>query len=173
MSAVVESDANTDTSKISEAIEDGEGREGKFLTFKLGNEEYGVEILKIRELIGIMEITRVPQTADFVQGVINLRGKVIPVIDLRAKFGLERVDYDDQTCVIVVEVGTLMGIIVDTVCEVHDIPADEIEPAPALGCEVDTSFILGMGKVGDEVKILLNIDSVLNSDELVESATAS
>lgn len=173
MSAVVGSDTKTDTSEISEAIEDCEERESKFLTFKLGNEEFGVEILKIRELIGIMEITRVPQTADFVRGVINLRGKVIPVIDLRAKFGLERVDYTDQTCVIVVEVGTLMGIIVDTVCEVHDIPAERIEPSPALGCGVDTSFILGMGKVDNEVKILLDIDSVLNLDELVESATAS
>ncbi len=173
MSAVVGSDTIRDTSEISQAIEDCDGRKGKFLTFKLGNEEFGVEILKIRELIGIMEITRVPQTCDFVQGVINLRGKVIPVIDLRAKFGLARVDYDEQTCVIVVEVGTLMGIIVDTVCEVHDIPAERIEPAPTLGCGVDTSFILGMGKVDNEVKILLDIDSVLNSDELVESATAS
>ena len=165
MSAVVGTGTTADASEISEAIEDCESREGKFLTFKLGDEEFGVEILKVRELIGIMDITRVPQTCDFVQGVINLRGKVIPVIDLRAKFGLQRVDYDDQTCVIVVEVGSLMGIIVDTVCEVHDIPADKVEPAPALGCGVDTSFIMGMGKVGDQVKIYLAIEGIRAKSE--------
>lgn len=140
---------------------------GKYLTFLLDNEEYGLEILKVREIIGIMDITKVPQTPDFVQGVINLRGKVIPVIDLRAKFGLSRAEYNDQTCIIVVDVGMLMGIIVDTVREVHDIDSAEIEPPPALGSSVDTSFILGMGKVRDDVKILLDIDKVLTADELV------
>ena len=100
--------------------------------------------------------------------MINLRGKVIPVVDLRSKFGLERAAYDDQTCVIVVDVGMLMGIIVDTVQEVHDIMGESIQPPPSLGTEVDTSFILGMGKVNDTVKILLDLDRVLTSDELVE-----
>lgn len=140
---------------------------GKYLTFLVDEEEYGVEILKVREIIGIMDITKVPQTPDFVQGVINLRGKVIPVIDLRAKFGLPRATYNDQTCIIVVDVGALMGIIVDTVREVHDIPTGSIEPPPRMGCEVDTSFILGMGKVKDEVNILLDIDKVLTREELV------
>ena len=147
-------------------------KEGKYLTFALGSEEYGLEILKVREIIGIMDITKVPQTPDSVQGVINLRGKVIPVIDLRSKFGLERADYNDQTCIIVVDVGVLMGIIVDTVQEVHDIPTDNIEPPPRLGSSVDTSFILGMGKLGEEVKILLDIDEVLTSTELVQLANA-
>ena len=140
---------------------------GKYLTFLLDEEEYGVEILKVREIIGLMDITNVPQTPDFVEGVINLRGKVIPVIDLRAKFGLSRTEYNDQTCIIVVDVGMLMGIIVDTVQEVHDIPAKDIDPAPSLGASVDTSFILGMGKVKDRVTMLLDIDRVLTSDDLV------
>lgn len=141
---------------------------GKYLTFALAGEEYGLEILKVREIIGIMDITEVPQTHDFVQGVINLRGKVIPVIDLRAKFGLERAEYTEETCIIVVDVGSLMAIIVDTVCVVYDIAGEDIEPPPRLGTAVDTSFILGMGKVKGDVKMLLDIDSVLNTDELVE-----
>jgi purine-binding chemotaxis protein CheW len=140
---------------------------GKYLTFLLDEEEYGVEILKVREIIGLMDITSVPQTPDFVEGVINLRGKVIPVVDLRSKFGLARAEYNDQTCIIVVDVGMMMGIIVDTVNEVHDIPTASIEPAPDFGAAVDTSFILGMGKVKDDVKILLDIDKVLTSAELV------
>lgn len=161
-------DSPTDVTDAHSASEAVTQLGGKYLTFLLADEEYGLEILKVREIIGIMNITKVPQTPDFVQGVINLRGKVIPVVDLRAKFGLDRADYNDQTCIIVVDVGTLMGIIVDTVQEVHDIPCQNIEPAPTLGANVDTSFILGMGKVKDEVKILLDIDKVLTSEELVE-----
>ena len=146
---------------------------GKYLTFLLNNEEYGLEILRVREIIGIMEITQVPQTPDFVEGVINLRGKVIPVIDLRSKFGLQRTEYNDETCIIVVDVGMLMGIIVDTVQEVHDIPAGDIEPPPKLGGAMDTAFILGMGKVKDDVKVLLDIDRVLTSEELVVLREAS
>lgn len=146
---------------------------GKYLTFHLANEEYGVEILKVREIIGIMDITSMPQTPKFVQGVINLRGKVIPVIDLRLKFDLPRIEYNEQTCIIVVDIGMMMGIIVDTVQEVHDIPPDSIEPPPSLGGSVDTSFILGMGKVKGDVKILLDIDKVLTSAELVQIQTAA
>jgi purine-binding chemotaxis protein CheW len=146
---------------------------GKYLTFLVDEEEYGVEILKVREIIGIMDITKVPQTPDFVQGVINLRGKVIPVIDLRAKFGLPRATYNDQTCIIVVDVGVLMGIIVDTVREVHDIPAGSIEPPPRMGSDVNTSFILGLGKVKDDVNILLDIDKVLACEELVQLQEAA
>lgn len=146
-------------------------RGGKYLTFVLAEEEYGLEILKVREIIGVMNITKVPQTPDFVQGVINLRGKVLPVVDLRVKFGLPRVDYDEKTCTIVVDVGLLMGIIVDTVQEVYNIPGSDIEPAPRLGTEVDTSFILGMGKVKEDVKILLDIEKVLTTEELVDLKT--
>lgn len=161
MEAVMDSPSNK-TAEIAEYLG------GKYLTFLLDNEEYGIEILKVREIINIMDITNVPQTPDFVEGVINLRGKVIPVVDLRTKFGLQRTEYNDQTCIIVVDVGMMMGIIVDTVQEVHDIPSNNIEPPPQLGSMVDTSFILGMGKVDEDVKILLNIDKVLTSDELVE-----
>ncbi len=158
-------DAATEIDAVSGPITD---LGGKFLTFLLAEEEYGLEILRVREIIGIMDITRVPQTRDFVRGVINLRGKVIPVIDLRCKFGLAEMQYNDQTCIVVVDIGVLIGIIVDTVQEVHDIPAVEIEEPPKLGASVDTTFILGMGKVNGSVKILLDIDRVLTSEELVQ-----
>lgn len=141
---------------------------GKYLTFVLADEEYGVEILKVRELMGIMDITKVPQTPEFVRGVINLRGKVIPVIDLREKFSLPPKEYDDQTCIIVVQVDTLMGIIVDTMQQVHDIPSADIAPPPEMGATVDTRFLLGLGKVGDGVKLLLDIDKLLSTDALVQ-----
>ena len=140
---------------------------GKYLTFKLDSEEYGVEILKIREIIGIMDITQGPQASEFLQGVVNLRGKVIPVVDLRAKFGLSRAEYDDQTCIIVVDVGALMGIIVDTVREVYDVADEDVEPPPQLGSSVDTTFILGMARSTERVTILLDIEEVLNADEFV------
>ncbi len=141
---------------------------GKFLTFQLQNEEYGLEILKVREIMGIMDITTVPQTPDYVKGVINLRGQVIPVIDLRLKFGLEKGEYDKRTCIIVVDVnGVMMGIVVDTVSEVMDIETADIEETPSFGTELNTDYILGMGKVQGKVKILLDIDKVLTTDELV------
>jgi purine-binding chemotaxis protein CheW len=138
---------------------------GKYLTFKLAGEEYGLEILKVREIIKIMDITAVPQMPSFVKGVVNLRGKVIPVIDLRLRFGLAEAEHTEETCIIVVNVGAEMGVVVDTVQEVLDITDQQIEPPPALGNDVDTQFILGMGKVGDRVKILLDINRVLTGDE--------
>ena len=168
MEATLEAPKTTKREALTESIATTTDLGGKYLTFILDGEEYGLEILKVREIIGIMDITKVPQTPDFVQGVINLRGKVIPVIDLRSKFGLKRAEYNDQTCIIVVDVGMLMGIIVDTVQEVHDIPTANIEPPPSLGASVDTSFILGMGKVKEDVKILLDIDKVLTAQDLVE-----
>ena len=144
---------------------------GKYLTFDLAEEEYGVEILRVREIIGMMDITPVPRTPDFVLGVINLRGKVIPVIDLRLKFGLPYKEPDERTCVIVVEVmhegNTIqMGIVVDRVNEVVDVKPEDVEPTPSFGVALDTGFILGMAKVGNKVKILLDIDKVLTSSEV-------
>lgn len=141
-------------------------KEGKYLTFALGPEEYGLEILKVREIIGYMDITAVPQTPHHVKGVINLRGQVIPVIDLRAKFGMETTDVTDQTCIIVAETSQSSrkfstGIVVDHVQEVLDIAGEDIEEAPQFGSSVNTDFILGMGKIGESVKILLDIDKVL------------
>lgn len=144
---------------------------GKYLTFDLAEEEYGLEILRVREIIGMMDITPVPRTPDYVLGVINLRGKVIPVIDLRLKFGLPYKDPDDRTCVIVVEVMSegstvQMGIVVDRVNEVVDVKGAEVEPTPNFGVSLDTTFILGMAKVGSKVKILLDIDRVLTTSEV-------
>lgn len=146
-------------------------KEGKYLTFALGTEEYGLEILKVREIIGYMEITAVPRTPDYVKGVINLRGQVIPVIDLRARFGMELSQVSEQTCIIVVEVtqdqdSFSTGIVVDHVEEVLDIEGKNIEQPPNFGSTVNTDFILGMGKVGDSVKILLEIDKVLANTDL-------
>ncbi|MCH7870687.1 MAG: purine-binding chemotaxis protein CheW [Planctomycetes bacterium] len=146
---------------------------GKYLTFKLSDEEYGVEILKVREINGIMKITAVPRVPEFVKGVINLRGNVIPVIDLRLKFGLEEIEHTEQTCIIVVNIGREIGIIVDTVSEVLDIASEDIDPPPQMGGMTDTSFILGMGKVADAVKILLNIERVLDASEVTEIALAT
>jgi purine-binding chemotaxis protein CheW len=151
-------------------------REGKYLTFALGPEEYGLEILKVREIIGYMDITAVPQTPHEVKGVINLRGQVIPVVDLRAKFGMETTGVTDETCIIVVEINQRArnfstGIVVDHVQEVLDINGQDIEEAPQFGSSVDTTFILGMGKIGDSVKILLDIDRVLGNSDLAEFAS--
>ena len=141
---------------------------GKFLTFQLSDEEYGLEILKVREIIGLMDITTVPQTPDYVKGVVNLRGQVIPVIDLRLKFGLNEGDYGKRTCIIVVDVGgVMMGIVVDTVSEVMDIVSENIEQTPSFGTKLNTDYILGMGKVNERVKILLDIDKVLTAEDLV------
>ncbi len=146
-------------------------REGKYLTFALAQEEYGLEILKVREIIGYIDVTAVPQTPHYVKGVVNLRGQVIPVLDLRARFGMETTDVTEQTCIIVVEFNQgnrkfSTGIVVDRVQEVLDIAGQNIEEPPQFGSTVDTSFILGMGKVGDSVKILLDIDRVLVDDHL-------
>ncbi len=146
-------------------------REGKYLTFALANEEFGLEILKVREIIGYIDVTAVPQTPHHVRGVVNLRGQVIPVIDLRAKFGMETAEVTEQSCIIVVEIGQKgpvcsVGIIVDHVQEVLDIAAGSIEEPPRFGASVNTDFILGMGKVGDRVKILLDIDRVLAGDPI-------
>ena len=141
--------------------------EGKFLTFVLGEEIYGIEILKASEIIGLMDITTVPQTPDYMKGVINLRGKVIPVIDLRKKFSMQEGVHTQETCVIVVEVNSSsIGLIVDSVSEVSDITGEEIENAPSYGQGIDTSFIMGLGKVKDKIIILLDIDAVLSTEEL-------
>ncbi len=148
----------------------GEGREtlaGKYLTFDLGKESYGVGILKVKEIIGMLEITVVPQTPSYVKGVINLRGSVIPVIDLRLKFGMEQVDYDERTCIIVIETQgesgiSLVGMIVDSVSEVLTIAAEEIEPPSVFGgMDVDNGAILGLAKINQDVKILLDVDQVV------------
>ncbi len=156
------------TEQLSQAVVD---KEGKYLTFALAHEEYGLEILKVREIIGYMDITAVPQTPHHVKGVINLRGQVIPVVDLRSKFGMDTAEITEESCIIVVEISQAdrnfqTGIVVDHVQEVLDIAGGDIEDAPQFGSSVDTDFILGMGKIDDTVKILLDIDKVLAGDDL-------
>ena len=145
------------------------GQEGKYLTFALGREEYGIGILKVKEIIGILPITPVPRTPGHMKGVINLRGKVIPVVDLRLKFGMEEIAHTDRTCIIVVEVGhqdgaVLTGIMVDSVSEVLNIKAADIEEAPNFGAKLDTDYLLGLAKMNGGVKILLHIDKVLENE---------
>jgi purine-binding chemotaxis protein CheW len=149
-------------------------RAGKYLTFVLAGEEYGLEILKVREIIGMMDITAVPRTPDFVKGVINLRGKVIPVVDLRLKFSMPSAEKTSETCIIVVDVGRVeMGIVVDKVSEVQDIAGNDIEDAPSFGVSVDTEFILGIGKARGEVTILLDIEKVLTGSDVAALAGVS
>lgn len=156
---------------VKENLEDKAEREGKYLTFTLAEEEYGIGILRIKEIIGMMPITPVPQTPEFVKGVINLRGKVIPVVDLRLRFGMEEIDYTERTCIIVVEIsggtGTVQtGIVVDSVSEVMNIKGGDIEDSPSFGANLDTGYILGMAKMEGDVKILLDIDKVLSAEEI-------
>jgi len=147
---------------------------GKFLTFFLAGEEYGIEILKVHEIIGMMPITLVPRTPQFIRGVINLRGKVITVIDLRVKFDMQPKEADDLTCIIVVQTcGAEIGIMVDQVSEVVDIPSHDIDAPPSFGQDVTTDFILGIGKLNDKVRLLLDIDRVLSKQEIQETRTVS
>ncbi len=170
-------------STLSDALGESGDKENKFLTFCLGQEEYGVEILRVREIIGIIGITPLPQMPEYVKGVINLRGKIIPVIELRTKFALPSVEYTEATCVIVVEVSEdndsdhfQMGVIVDSVSEVLDIDRDDIEPAPRFGSALKTEYILGMGKVSqadrEKVIILLDIDKVMTQEDLASLSSA-
>jgi purine-binding chemotaxis protein CheW len=142
---------------------------GKYLTFALAQEEYGVPVLKVREIIKIMDITTVPRVPAHVKGVINLRGKVIPIIDLRLKFGMPAEDYTERTCIIVVEVALdaqriLLGVIVDSVSEVLHISADEMEETPDFGERLDTTFMQGLAKIKGTVKIVLDLDRILAAD---------
>lgn len=140
----------------------GQSLGGKYLAFFLDQEEYGVMILKVQEIIGMMPVTPVPQMPHYTLGVINLRGKVIPVMDLRAKFGMIPLEHTSETCIIVVQsAGTEMGVMVDKVSEVLDIPEHAIEDAPSFGASVSTDFLLGLGKTEGSVKLLLDIDRVL------------
>jgi purine-binding chemotaxis protein CheW len=146
-------------------------RDGKYLTFTLAGEEYGISILKVKEIIGLLAITMVPQTPDYVKGVINLRGKVIPVVDLRLKFVMPAMAYTERTCIIVVEIradaaNILIGIVVDAVSEVLNIKAGDIEETPNFGSRLKTDYILGLAKAGGGIKILLDIDRVLQAEEI-------
>lgn len=151
---------------------------GKYLTFFLGDEGYGLEILRVREIIKYAEITQIPRTPQHVRGVINLRGQVISVIDLRSRFGLDKVEPDEHTCIIVAEIEheeqqVSTGIIVDRVSEVIYIDSDNIQPAPQFDSTVNTKYILGMGKIGEQVRILLDAEQVLDVQAQTQTADAA
>ena len=159
------------TGLLDAKIADGTVTGGKFLTFFLDEEEYGLVILTVQEIMGLMPITRVPRTPVYVMGVVNLRGKVIPVVDLRLKFGMEAIEATDLTCIIVVQSeGRQFGLVVDRVSEVVDLLDADIEEPPTFGEGVNSDYIMGMGKSQDRVTILLDIDRVLASDELEQLA---
>ena len=139
----------------------------KYLTFHLGKEDYGIEIKNVTEIVVVQKITQVPDMPEYVQGVINLRGQVIPVMDIRLRFNMEFREYDERTCVIVVSLNDIhVGLIVDTVQEVCEILPENVSPAPRLGTSEKNRYIMGMGKIGDNVKILLNVDLLIQDDEL-------
>ncbi len=168
-----------DAEKQQEQVHEELDRAGKYLTFDLANEQYGIGILQVREIIGLMEITAVPHSPSYIKGVINLRGSVIPVLDLRIKFNMEPAEYNERTCIIVVEVHVesstlLVGMIVDSVSEVLNITAKEIEPPPTFGGnEVETDNFLGMAKIKGDVKILLNVDNVIGKSGLGQVETSA
>ena len=165
------------TTQNAGAVKAVAGLAGKYLTFALGAEEYGLPVLKVREIIKILDITQVPQMPPHVKGVINLRGKVIPVVDLRLKFGFPPQEYTERTCVIVVEVvittgAVLMGIVVDAVSEVLNLVGEDIERTPDFGEQVDTDYMTGVAKVKGKVKILLDLDRVLGADGTISLKAA-
>jgi purine-binding chemotaxis protein CheW len=163
----MEADKITDIQETEESV----GLAGKYLTFELDQEEYGIGILQIKEIIGMMPITALPRTPSFIKGVINLRGRVIPITDLRMKFGLDTADYTERTCIIVVEIhyhsrSLTMGLVVDAVSEVANIKGEDIEKTPSFGTALQTEYIQGMAKMAGGVKILLDIDCVLTGEQL-------
>ena len=159
-----------DARNISEVEEIEDTQEGQFLTFTLARQEYGIEIRHVTEIIGIQRITDLPDMPAYIKGVINLRGKVIPVVDVRLRFGMENRKYDERTCIIVVNFNdAAVGLVVDTVSEVMNIPAHNIEPSPKASLKSSGGrFIKGLGKVEDDVKILLDIEQLLFDEALVE-----
>ncbi len=144
-----------------------DAQKDKYLTFNIGNEDYGIEICYVTEIVVMQEITQVPDMPEFIKGVINLRGNVISVMDMRSRFHLDDKEYDDRTCIIVVDVNEMqIGLIVDSVKEVVDIPAAQIDPPPATHSGITTSYVQGMGKIDGNVKILLNVEKILYEEEL-------
>ncbi len=160
------------SAQIDLAIEIPEGSEdtmeGMFLTFTLGDQTYGLEIKHVIEIIGLQQITEVPDVSHFIKGVINLRGKVIPIMDVRMRFGMEPRDYDDRTCIIVISIRESdIGLIVDRVAEVLTIPESQIQGPPAVGADAAQQFMKGLGKMENDVKILLDVEKLVFDSELI------
>jgi purine-binding chemotaxis protein CheW len=158
---------------LEKEIRTKESLQGKYLTFLLEKEEYGLEIIKVKEIIGMMNITFLPKTPQYVKGVINLRGRIIPVMDLRLKFGLEEIEATEKTCIIVVEIDNegqnmTVGIIVDAVSEVLNVVVEDLEDTPKFGVAINNDFILAFAKIQGKVKILLDINNVLSAEEIAK-----
>jgi purine-binding chemotaxis protein CheW len=156
--------SQTDAAKV-------DARAGKYLVFHLDKEEFAIQVQKVREIMGVQDITQVPQTPAHVKGVINLRGKVIPVVDLRLKFGMEAIEYTHRTCIVVVQVAgpresMLMGVVVDGVAEVLQVAAADVEDTPSFGQDITIPYVMGLAKLKGKVKILLDIDQVMTAREL-------
>lgn len=158
------------------AVESEKELAGKYLLFKVGNEEFGLRILKVQEIIRMQKVTDVPKTPEFIRGIINLRGKVIPIVELRLKFGMEPIADTDKTCIVVVQVKggdipVVMGVVIDEVREVRDIMNDEVDEPPSFGSTVSADFIMGIGKLNNRVIMLLDIDTVLSREEVEKIST--
>ena len=156
----------------------GDESQQQYLTFILAGEEYGVDILRVQEIKGWDTVTQIPNTPEYIRGVINLRGTIVPIIDMRKRFGLEDLGYGPTTVVIVLKVNSddksrIMGIVVDGVSDVYNMPDEEIKPSPDFGSAVDTDFVKGLATVNEKMVIVLDIDHMCNSDELsnIDSAT--
>lgn len=151
-----------------------DSRAGKYLTFFLAGEEYGVEILKVQEIIGRMPITPVPLTSRYIRGVINLRGKIHPIMDMKIKFGIDETQITDETCIIVIKTaGLMMGILVDKVSEVVNVASGDIEDTPSFGADVNPEYLLGVGKTGGRVRLLLDIEKVITASDVVNMRRAA
>lgn len=151
-----------------------DSRTGKYLTFFLSGEEYGVEILKVQEIIGRMPITPVPLTSKYIRGVINLRGKIHPIMDIKIKFGMEETQLTDETCIIVISTSSMMmGVLVDKVSEVVNIGSEDIEDTPSFGVDVNMDYLLGVGKTGGRVRLLLDIEKVITASDIIDMKKAA
>ena len=151
-----------------------DSRSGKYLTFFLASEEYGVDILKVQEIIGWMPITPVPLTAKYILGVINLRGKIHPIMDLKVKFGMDQCQVTDETCIIVIKTASLMmGVLVDKVSEVVNLASGDIEETPSFGADVNTEYLLGVGKTGGRVRLLLDIEKIITASDIIHLKKAA
>lgn len=146
----------------------------KYLTFKLGNDSFGIEITYVTEIIGLQKITDVPDLPDYVNGIINLRGKIIPVVDVRKRFKKDTINYDERTCIIVVNISDIcVGLIVDRVSEVMDIPSADISDPPKLNSSKENRFVKGIGKTGNEVKLILDGEKLLRMEEIEQLSSVN
>ena len=156
------------------SMEEEDTQKGRVLTFALGKEDYGIEIIYVTEIIGIQAITEVPELPDYIKGIINLRGKIIPVMDVRLRFKKTPIDYNDRTCIIVIDIKDIaIGLIVDTVSEVISIEEENIVPPPSLKTGFQNKYVKGIGKVGNDVKLLLDCEKILGEDEIESLANMS